>query len=76
MLPRCGLGLHSGAGVACEGGCGLPVTPAQTGLRARFQAWRWGLDLKVAHCRLDCATWRSCRIARAAGRDWRRCPWI
>jgi len=45
LLPRCGLGLHSGAGVACEGGCGLPVTPAQTGLRARFQAWRRGLDL-------------------------------
>lgn len=40
LLPRCGLGLRFGAGVACEGGCGLPVTPIQTGLRARFQAWR------------------------------------
>ena len=50
LLPRCGLGLRLAAGVACESGCGLPVTSAQFGMRTRFQAWRWGLDLRVAPC--------------------------
>jgi hypothetical protein len=45
-LPRWGW-------VACEGWCGLPVTPAHFGMRTRLTAWRWGRDLRVAHCCLE-----------------------
>jgi hypothetical protein len=31
-------------------GGGLPVTPARLGLRARWEAWRRGLDLRVVSC--------------------------
>jgi hypothetical protein len=37
LLPRCGLGLRFGAGAACEGGCGLPVTSAQDKARERYE---------------------------------------
>jgi hypothetical protein len=46
------LGLGGGEG-ACEGGCGLSVTPAHFGMRTRLTAWRWGRDLRVAHCCLE-----------------------
>jgi len=31
------------AGTARDSGCGLPVTPADCGIGARSQAWRWDL---------------------------------
>ena len=53
LVPRCGAG---------DGRGGLPVTSAQTGLRARFQAWRWGLDQAVRDIReaiFDCSHARA-----------------
>src|SRR5215471_2106941 len=53
------LGLRRGGGAGWESGRGLSVTSADLGVRTRLAAWRWGLDLRVAQCCLDCATWRT-----------------
>jgi hypothetical protein len=40
-----------GLAAAWQGAGGCPPTPVfLSGTRARMQVWRWGLDLRVAHC--------------------------
>src|SRR6266699_6370711 len=51
LLPRPGRWLCRRAG--WDSGGGLPVTPALLGMRTRIVAWRWGCDLRVAHCCLE-----------------------
>src|SRR5271165_3795262 len=46
---------------------GRPVTPDNFGMRTRWKAWRWGLDLKVAHCCLEHAGQYSGPGARRPG---------
>ena len=50
-----------------DGRDGLPVTPAHLGMRIRQLAWRWGLDLRVAHCCLEHAGQYSGPGARRPG---------
>jgi hypothetical protein len=50
-----------------DGWRGLPVTPAHLGMRTRHLAWRWGLDLRVAHCCLEHAGQYSGPGARRPG---------
>jgi hypothetical protein len=58
-LPRCGWGLCCPAGYGVGRYGGLSVTPDNFGIRTRKKAWRWGLDLKVAHCCLEQCDTRS-----------------
>src|SRR5690348_6316601 len=60
LAPRCGR-------AGWESGRGLPVTPADLGMRTRLAAWRWGLDLRVAHCCLEHAGQYSGPGARRPG---------
>ena len=53
--PGCGrsrAGVAAARGLVCDGS-GLPVTPSDYGMRARWEAWRRGLDLRVASCCLE-----------------------
>jgi hypothetical protein len=61
-----GPGFVSPCGRADSGG-GLPVTSAHFGIRTRKLAWRWGLDLRVAHCCLEHAGQYSGPGARRPG---------
>src|SRR6516162_1255909 len=58
FVPPCRVG---------DGRGGLPVTSAHLGMRIRQLAWRWGLDLRVAHCCLEHAGQYSGPGARRPG---------
>ena len=66
-LPRDGRGSRLRAGMWGGGWVRAARDAGAFGMRTRFTAWRWGLDLRVAHCCLEHAGQYSGPCARRPG---------